>query len=155
VTSLSLVVNGRRHHVESPGFAPLVQVLRDELGLTGTKAGCFEGFCGSCIVIVDGATVASCLYPVALADGAEIRTVEGLAGDSGLTPLQGAMLDQGGVQCGICTPGILMTLTQLLETTPLAAEGEIREALAGNICRCTGYAGVLRAARQAAEELCS
>ena len=153
MTGLFLVVNGRRHDVESPGFAPLVQVLRDELGLTGTKIGCFEGYCGSCIVIVDGVTVASCLYPVALADGAEIRTVEGLARADGLTALQHAMLDEGGVQCGICTPGILMTLTHVLETNVGAGEDELREALAGNICRCTGYAGVLRAAGRAAEEL--
>lgn len=151
--ALSLTVNGRRYDVQSAGFAPLVQVLRDELGLTGTKVGCFEGFCGACTVIVDGVTVVSCLYPVALADGAEIRTVEGLSDDGVLTPVQRAMVDAGGVQCGICTPGVLMTLTQLLDTSPAAGEDQIRAALSGNICRCTGYAGILRAAAQAAQEL--
>ena len=141
-----LVINGERHGVDAPGLTPLVRVLREELGLTGTKAGCFEGRCGACTVIVDGRSVVSCLYPVALADGASIRTVEGLAGDSGeLHPLQAALLDAGAVQCGISTPGVLMTLTWLLERNPAPTEDEVRAALAGNVCRCTGYQKIVDA----------
>ena len=141
-----LVINGERHGVEAPGLTPLVRILREELGLTGTKAGCFEGRCGACTVIVNGRSVVSCLYPVALADGASIRTVEGLAGDrGGLHPLQEALLDAGAVQCGISTPGVLMTLTWLLERNPGPTEDEVRAALAGNVCRCTGYQKIVDA----------
>jgi carbon-monoxide dehydrogenase small subunit len=123
-----------------------VQVLREDLGLTGTKTGCFEGRCGSCTVIVDDRTVVSCLFPVVLADGAEVRTVEGLAAPDGtLNPLQDAILDTGGVQCGISTPGVLMSLTALLERNPQPTEAEIRAALAGNVCRCTGYQKIVDA----------
>ncbi len=142
-----LTVNGIHHALELPGFTPLVLVLRDDLGLTGTKIGCFEGRCGACAVLVDGRPVASCLLPLVLADGAEIRTVEGLAGpDGSLSPIQAAMLEEGGVQCGACTPGILVSLTALLEEKPSPAEADVRAALAGNICRCTGYRKIVDAA---------
>jgi aerobic-type carbon monoxide dehydrogenase small subunit (CoxS/CutS family) len=141
-----LEINGERHGVDAPGLTPLVRVLREELGLTGTKTGCLEGRCGACTVIVDGRSVVSCLYPLALADGASIRTVEGLAGDAGeLHPLQRALLDAGAVQCGISTPGVLMTLTWLLEHEPAPTEAEVRAALAGNVCRCTGYQKIVDA----------
>jgi carbon-monoxide dehydrogenase small subunit len=141
-----LEVNGERHTVDVPGLTPLLTVLREELGLTGSKAGCWEGRCGACTVIVDERSVVACLYPVALAAGAAIRTVEGLAAADGeLTPLQAALLDAGGVQCGISTPGVLMTLTWLLENHPAPSEAEIRAALAGNICRCTGYQKIVEA----------
>jgi len=141
-----LEINGERHDVEAPGLTPLVRVLRHDLGLTGTKTGCFEGRCGACTVIVDGRSIVSCLYPVALADGASIRTVEGLADEFGeLHPLQEALLAAGAVQCGISTPGVLMTLTWLLEQEPAPTEAKIREALAGNVCRCTGYQKIVDA----------
>ena len=142
-----LRVNGERVGVESEdGLRPLATVLREDLGLTGTKVGCFEGRCGACTVILDDRAVVSCLYPVALADGASVRTVEGLAADDGtLNRLQEAILDSGGVQCGISTPGVLMTLTALLEADPHPTEAEIRAALAGNVCRCTGYQKIVDA----------
>jgi carbon-monoxide dehydrogenase small subunit len=141
-----LEVNGRRHRVDAPGLTPLVRVLREQLGLTGTKTGCFEGRCGACTVIVDERTVVSCLYPVALADGASVRTVEGLAGEDGeLHALQDALLEAGAVQCGISTPGVLMTLSWLLERNPTPTEDEVRAALAGNVCRCTGYQKIVDA----------
>jgi carbon-monoxide dehydrogenase small subunit len=149
--STTLTVNGRAHELDVPPFYPLAVVLREELGLTGTKVGCFEGRCGACTVIVDDRTVVSCIYPVGLADGAHVRTVEGLAGrDGALSPLQEAMLEHGGVQCGACTPGVLMTLTSLLERNPDPGEREVVDALAGNLCRCTGYHGIVSAALAAA-----
>ena len=141
-----LEVNGERVAVDAPGLEPLARILREHVGLTGTKTGCFEGRCGACTVIVDGRTVVSCLYPLALAHGAEVRTVEGLAdADGGLNRLQDALLGAGGVQCGISTPGILMTLTWLLEQNPAPSEHQVRTALAGNVCRCTGYQKIVDA----------
>jgi aerobic carbon-monoxide dehydrogenase small subunit len=141
-----LTVNGEAVRVDGDGLRPLVQVLRDDLGLTGTKTGCYEGRCGACTVIVDDRSVVSCLYPLALAHGKEVRTVEGLAAEDGtLNALQAAILDAGGVQCGISTPGVLMTLTALLERTPNPSEAEVRAALAGNLCRCTGYQKIVDA----------
>jgi aerobic-type carbon monoxide dehydrogenase small subunit (CoxS/CutS family) len=139
-------VNGEPVEVEADGLRPLVSVLREDLGLTGTKTGCFEGRCGACTVIVDDRPVVSCLFPLALAAGADVRTVEGLASADGtLNPLQEAILDSGGVQCGISTPGVLMALTALLERNGNPSEEEVRAALAGNICRCTGYQKIVDA----------
>ena len=141
-----LTVNGEAVGVGGDPLRPLVDVLRDDLGLTGTKTGCYEGRCGACTVIVEDRSVVSCLYPLALAHGKHIRTVEGLAApDGALNPLQEAILDAGGVQCGISTPGVLMTLTALLEHNPQPTEAEVRTALAGNICRCTGYQKIVEA----------
>jgi aerobic-type carbon monoxide dehydrogenase small subunit (CoxS/CutS family) len=148
-----LEINGERVKVDAPGLEPLARVLRERLGLTGTKTGCFEGRCGACTVIVDGRTVVSCLYPLALADGAAVRTVEGLADTDGrLNSLQDALLEAGGVQCGISTPGVLMTLTWLLEQNPTPSEHEVRAALAGNVCRCTGYQKIVDAVVSLAED---
>ena len=139
-------LNGRTVSSRAEPMTALVWVLRGELGLQGTKVGCAEGRCGACTVIVDGRAVVSCLFPVVLADGATVRTVEGLAGpDDPLTPLQDALLEHGAVQCGACTPGVLMSLTALLDGTLAPTEGEVREALTGNICRCTGYHKIVEA----------
>jgi carbon-monoxide dehydrogenase small subunit len=145
--SHTFTVNTRAVEVDAPDMTPLLKVLRDDLGHLGAKVGCGEGRCGACTVLVDGQPVVSCLYPVALAEGREVRTVEGLAGPGApLNPLQDALLEHGGVQCGACTPGVLMALTALLERNSAPDEDEVREALAGNICRCTGYRKIVDAA---------
>lgn len=136
----SFTVNGTPAAVDRAGMDPLLDVLRDDLALTGAKPGCGEGRCGSCTVLVDGAPVVSCLFPLALASGREIRTVEGLSRPGQpLAPLQDELLAHGGVQCGACIPGMLMTLSAHLEDGGLADERAVREAIAGNACRCTGY----------------
>jgi aerobic-type carbon monoxide dehydrogenase small subunit (CoxS/CutS family) len=140
--TISFLLNGRPAEVDADGMRPLLSVLRHELGHRAAKPGCGEGRCGACTVLVDDLPVVSCLYPVALANGTAVRTAEGLANPE-LTPLQQALLDQGGLQCGACTPGILMTLTTLLERNPEPNEREVREALAGNVCRCTGYQSIV------------
>jgi aerobic-type carbon monoxide dehydrogenase small subunit (CoxS/CutS family) len=150
---MKLTVNGRLHEVDVPPLRPLASVLRDDLGLTGTKVGCYEGRCGSCTVTVDGHTMVSCLLPVALCEGREVRTIEGLADAEGrLSRLQGALVEAGGLQCGICTPGVLMTLTWALQANRKLSESEVREVLTGNICRCTGYQKIVDAALDAQSE---
>jgi aerobic carbon-monoxide dehydrogenase small subunit len=132
-------VNGETRIVKAPPMKRLLDVLREDLHLTGTKEGCGEGECGSCSVRMNGELVNSCLVPVLQAEGADIQTVEGLALDGELHPLQKAFLQHGGAQCGICTPGMLMAAAQLLEQNPHPGIVQIREALAGNLCRCTGF----------------
>jgi carbon-monoxide dehydrogenase small subunit len=147
----TFTLNDRRVDVEAPDMTPLLEALR-EIGLTGAKLGCGEGRCGACTVLVDGRPVVACLYPLALADGHDVRTVEGLAApDAPLSPLQDALLEHGGVQCGACTPGILMALTALLEREGAPDEAAVRDALAGNICRCTGYRKIVDAALAVAD----
>jgi len=147
---VELTVNGMARQGSVEARRTLADFLREDLGLTGTHLGCEHGVCGACTVIVDGAPARSCLMLAVQANGAEVRTIEGLAADGELNPLQQAMWDSHGFQCGFCTPGFLMQITALLEETPSPTEAEIREALSGNICRCTGYEsivnGVLRAA---------
>jgi carbon-monoxide dehydrogenase small subunit len=141
-----LTLNGNKLELDVPDFYPLAVVLREELGLIGTKTGCFEGRCGACTVLVDDEPVVSCIYPIALTYGKSVRTVEGLADSTGpLSPLQQNFLEKGAVQCGACTPGVLMTLTSLLERNASPSEDEIRDALAGNLCRCTGYSKIIEA----------
>jgi carbon-monoxide dehydrogenase small subunit len=130
----------------------LLDVLREDLQLTGTKEGCGEGECGSCSVRMNGELVNSCLVPVLQADGARIETVEGLAANGDLHPLQRAFLDCGGAQCGICTPGMLMAASHLLANNPHPVISEIREALAGNLCRCTGFIRIFESVLAAASE---
>jgi carbon-monoxide dehydrogenase small subunit len=132
-------VNGEVCAVSVPPMKRLLDVLREDLQLTGTKEGCGEGECGSCSVRLNGELVNSCLIPVLQADGAAIETVEGLASDAKLHPLQQAFLECGGAQCGICTPGMLMAAKQLISVNPTPTLAEVREGLAGNLCRCTGF----------------
>jgi aerobic-type carbon monoxide dehydrogenase small subunit (CoxS/CutS family) len=148
---LRFIVNGEARSLDVPAHATLLVALREQLGLTGAKEGCNEGECGACTVLMDGKAVDSCLLMAHAAAGSEIRTVEGLAGTDGtLSALQRALVEAGGVQCGFCTPGFLITLTALLEENPDPAEDEIRVALAGNICRCTGYTQIVEAVRSVA-----
>jgi carbon-monoxide dehydrogenase small subunit len=136
---ISFIVNGEKRRVEAPPMKRLLDVLREDLHLTGTKEGCGEGECGSCSVRMNGELVNSCLVPVLQAEGAAIETVEGLGKAGKLHPIQEAFLACGGAQCGICTPGMLMATAQLLAINPHPTIGEIREGLAGNLCRCTGF----------------
>ena len=145
VRTIELTVNGRRRHVAVEPRRLLSDCLRDDLGLTGTNLGCEQGVCGSCTVTVDGDTVRSCLMFAVQADGAAIQTVEGLADDGELAPLQAAFWEHQGLQCGFCTPGMLMTARELLARNPSPDEQEIREALSGNLCRCTGYQHIVDA----------
>lgn len=145
-------VNRQPVELDVPGMRRLLDVLREDMGLTGTKEGCGEGECGACSVIVDGQVVDSCLVPVCQVEGADIRTVEGLAGtDSGMDPLQTAFLQAGGAQCGICTPGMLMAARAYLDADGGPGEDDIREAIAGNLCRCTGYTKIIEAIALAAQ----
>ena len=145
-------VNGKDASVRAYPMERLLDVLRYRLGLTGAKEGCGEGECGSCSVLLDGALVNSCLVPVLQAQGAKIVTIEGLASQSKLNALQRALLDFGGAQCGICTPGIVMAACHLLQKTPHPTREEINDGLSGNLCRCTGYAQICEAVAKAAEE---
>ena len=146
-------VNGRSHERVVDARLTLADFLRSELGLTGTHLGCEHGVCGACTVLVDGRSARSCLMFAVQANGREITTVEGLTPEGGLSVLQQAFIDNHGLQCGFCTPGMLMTLTELLRANPDPNEGEVREALTGNLCRCTGYAGIVAAALDAAKRL--
>jgi aerobic-type carbon monoxide dehydrogenase small subunit (CoxS/CutS family) len=151
--SITLSVNGVQVTRRVPARQHLVDFLRDDLGLTGSHAGCEHGVCGACTVLVDGASARSCLMLAVQCDGREVATVESLAEGGRLNPLQQAFQDHHGLQCGFCTPGILMTLTEFLRDHPDANEAEVREALTGNICRCTGYQGIVDAALAAAKQL--
>ena len=138
-SEVSFKVNGTPRQLEVFPMARLLDVLREQLQLTGTKEGCGEGECGACTVIVDGRIVNSCLVPVAQVHGSEIRTIEAVAGDAQLHAVQQSFIEHGGAQCGICTPGMVLAAVDLLERNPQPTESDIRTALAGNLCRCTGY----------------
>jgi carbon-monoxide dehydrogenase small subunit len=146
---IQLVINGQSETVNVPPMKRLLDVLREDLNLTGTKEGCGEGECGSCSVRMNGELVNSCLVPILQAQGARIETIEGLAIDAELHPLQKAFLECGGAQCGICTPGMLMAATHLLEHNPQPSMEDIREGLAGNLCRCTGFVKIFEAVKVA------
>jgi len=150
--SVACTVNGRTVEFHAYPMARLLDVLREELRLTGTKEGCGEGECGACSVLINGELVNSCLMPVLQAEGAEITTIEGIATDEQLHPVQEAFVACGGAQCGICTPGMVLAAVNLLERIPNPTDAEIRDGLAGNLCRCTGYMkifeSVVRACRR-------
>ena len=149
--SYRFFVNGDPVEVEVPGMRRLLDVLREDLALTGTKEGCGEGECGACSVLLDGAVVDSCLVPVCQVEGASVDTVEGLADDGALNGLQAAFLETGGAQCGICTPGMLMAGEAFLASGEAPKEEAIRHAIAGNLCRCTGYTKIIDAIALAAD----
>ncbi len=154
--NIRLLVNGAPAEVDVPGMRRLLDVLREDLGLTGTKEGCGEGECGACSVILDGQVVDACLVPISQVDGSTVRTVEGLArrraggSDAELDELQRAFLEAGAAQCGICTPGMLMAARAYVDAGGGADEEAIREAIAGNLCRCTGYTKIVEAIAMAA-----
>ena len=150
--TLVMTVNGATTQLEVAASDLLADVLRDRLGLTGTKIGCNEGECGACTVLVDDQAVLSCLYPALKAQGQQVETVEGLAADGKSHVLQRAFMEAGAVQCGFCTPGMLMSAKALLDENPQPSEPEIKEAISGNLCRCTGYYQIIRAIRMASEE---
>lgn len=147
---IQITVNGTPRELDLPGLRRLLDVLREDLGLTGTKEGCGEGECGACTVLLNGKAVNACLVPVCQLDGAFITTVEGLTSEEGLDQLQEAFVREGGIQCGICTPGILLTAKELLDTNKEPTPEEIRRHLAGNLCRCTGYSKIVASVAAAA-----
>jgi aerobic-type carbon monoxide dehydrogenase small subunit (CoxS/CutS family) len=142
---VTLHVNGIAYELELAPSMTLLYAVRDAVGLTGAKEGCDDSECGACMMLLDGKPVNSCSYLAVQADGREVTTVEGLAEGSELAPLQRAFLEHGGVQCGFCTPGMLISATALLVSTPSPSEEEVRIALSGNLCRCTGYDGIVKA----------
>jgi carbon-monoxide dehydrogenase small subunit len=152
---ITFALNGGSRTIDAPPLARLLDVLRGTLGLTGTKEGCGEGECGSCTVLLDGVPVNACLVAAGQCDGRTVLTVEGLEKRDGLSDLQNAFVTEGGAQCGICTPGFLMAARALLAGNPQPGEGEIREGIAGNVCRCTGYQRIVESIRHAGKERAS
>lgn len=151
-STLNFTVNGKRYQVTAPNRRTLVDLLRYELGLTGTKEGCGVGVCGACSVLVDGRLVSSCIMLACQADGAEITTIEGIAGTNGeLQPLQRSFIDHGGFQCGICTPGQIIAATALLQEIPHPTTEQVKDWMMGNLCRCTGYYKIIESILAAAE----
>ena len=148
--TITLHVNGQEHTLEVPVQRLLTDCLRYDLGLTGTKEGCSVGVCGACTVLLDGQMISACLTLAVLADGKELRTVEGLAQQGQLSPVQQAFIDCGGFQCGICTPGMVMAATALLESNRNPGEDEIKDWMLGNLCRCTGYYKIIASIQEAA-----
>ena len=151
--TVTITVNGTKERLDVSPNLTLLQMLREKLALTGTKNGCEAGECGACTVLVDGEPVNSCMMLAVEANGREILTVEGLAPEGQLGPLQAAFVEHNAVQCGFCTPGMLMSAHALLERNPDPTEEQIKQALVGNLCRCTGYVRIIRAVRAAAEQL--
>ncbi len=148
---IKFILNGHSHELRVQPWRTLLEVIREDLKLTGTKEGCGEGECGSCTVIMDGKTVNSCLIPALEANNKEITTIEGLADGDGLHPIQEAFVNHSGMQCGFCTPGMIMSAKALLDSNPNPSEAEIREGIAGNFCRCTGYTKIIESISAAAE----
>lgn len=150
-TKISFILNGSEVILDVEGHHRLIDILHGPLGLTGTKEGCGEGECGACTVIIDGRAINSCLYPALEVEGKSVTTIEGLRGPGNkLSVLQQAFVDHGAIQCGFCTPGMIMAAKALLDSNPDPSEEEIREALMGNLCRCTGYVQIIEAVKKAA-----
>jgi carbon-monoxide dehydrogenase small subunit len=153
-TEISFILNGSEVNVTADGHLRLIDVLRDTMSLTGTKEGCGEGECGACTVIVDGRAVNSCLYPVHEIEGKSVITIEGLhMPKNKLSKIQQAFVDNGAIQCGFCTPGMIMSAKALLDSNPNPSEEEIRDAFQGNLCRCTGYVQIIEAVQKVAGQL--
>ena len=150
MTAITFAINGQTITKQTPPMKRLLDVLREDLHLTGTKEGCGEGECGACSVILNGELVNSCLIPVLQAEGAEITTIEGLGHDLRMHPIQQCFLENGGAQCGICTPGMILATHHLLEKYPQPTLLQIQEGLSGNLCRCTGYIRIFEAVQVAA-----
>ena len=148
---IRMTVNGTAHVLAVPSYRTLLDCLRYDLGLTGSKEGCGVGVCGACTVLLDGKMISSCIALAAFADGREVTTVEGLAQEERLHPVQQAFVDAGGFQCGICTPGQVVSAKALLDANPNPSDAEIREWMVGNLCRCTGYYKIIESIRAAAE----
>jgi carbon-monoxide dehydrogenase small subunit len=147
--TVTCTINGKVRSVAAPPMKRLLDVLREDLRLTGTKEGCGEGECGSCSVLLDGELVNSCLVPVLQIDGATVGTIEGVATDGRMDPIQRCFLERGGAQCGICTPGMILATQHLLNKTPQPTMEQIQEGLAGNLCRCTGYMRIFESVQEA------
>lgn len=150
--TIALRVNGQEHTLEVPTQRLLVDCLRYDLGLTGTKEGCSVGVCGACTVLMDGQMISSCLVLAVRANGADLVTIEGLAEEARLHPIQQAFIDHGGFQCGICTPGMIMAAKALLDANPHPTEDDIKDWMLGNLCRCTGYYKIIESIEAAAQE---
>jgi len=150
---LSMRVNGKDYEIQVKASATLLEVLREELGLTGTKEGCSVGECGACTVLIDGEAVNACLILAAEARGKEVTTIEGLADSQKLNPIQEAFVDIGGLQCGFCTPGMILSAKALLDKTPDPTDEDIRKGLEGNFCRCTGYTKIIESVKAAARKM--
>jgi len=152
--TLSFTLNGELTEVEIEPHLTLLQVLRDKLELTGTKEGCGMGECGACTVLLDGKTINSCIFPALEADGKSVTTIEGLTdGQGNLHPIQKAFVEYGAIQCGFCTPGMVLSAKALLDETPKPTEEEIRTGIAGNLCRCTGYLQIIQAIKEVSQKL--
>ncbi|MDE3076715.1 MAG: (2Fe-2S)-binding protein [Chloroflexota bacterium] len=149
--NISLTVNGQRHELEVPTTRTLIDCIRYDLGLTGSVEGCGVGVCGACTVLLNGKMVSSCIMLAVMADGGDIRTIEGLAADGQLDPVQQAFIDYGGFQCGICTPGQIMAARALLDQNPHPSVDQVKDWMMGNLCRCTGYYKIVESILKAAE----
>jgi carbon-monoxide dehydrogenase small subunit len=151
IKKISFILNGKQYELKVKPWQTLLELIREDLNLTGTKEGCGQGECGSCTVIMNGKTVNSCLVPAVEADGQEILTIEGLSDNGRLHPIQEAFVSHSGMQCGFCTPGMIMSAKALLDSNPHPTEAEIRESISGNFCRCTGYTKIIESISAAAD----
>lgn len=153
VKTLKFILNAKPVEVEVDGRELLVDVIRDKIGLTGTKKGCSSGDCGVCTVLVEGEAIRSCITLACIVEGKRVTTIEGLGSEENVHPIQEAFVDEGAIQCGFCTPGMILTTKALLDKIKMPAEAEIKEALSGNLCRCAGYSKIVQAVKTAAKNI--